>query len=120
MILGLQIIAIVFSLSMIYFAVLYYKRGELNSIEIASWLIFWILTMVVVIFPEFLRALATKFFITRLFDLIVVAGFLLVISMTAKTYIRTRKIEKKLEDYVRQEAVDSLKKTKKRAVGRKK
>lgn len=108
MILGLQIIAIIFAFMMIYFALLHRRRGELDKTEIISWVVIWALTIFVVVFPELLRNFAKTLFITRLFDLMVVGGFILVISMVAKTYLSTRKMEKKLEDLVRKEALKDV------------
>ena len=90
MIIGLQIIALLFSFSMIYFAVLHYKRGELNGIEISSWLVMWVATIVVVVFPELLQEFAKTFLVTRVFDLMVIGGFILVISIVASAYIRKK------------------------------
>ncbi len=114
MILGLQIIAILFAFAMIYFAVLHRRRGELDRMEILLWIIIWIATIVIVVFPELLRKLAQTFFITRLFDFMVVGGFVLVIAMVARTYVGTKRMEKKLEDYVRREALKNVKKKKKK------
>jgi hypothetical protein len=105
MIIGLQIIAILFALSMIYFALHSYKRGELGGMEIASWLLVWVIVIVVVVFPEFLRTFASRFLVTRVFDLMVVGGFILVIGMVASAYIRTKRLEKKFEDLMRREAL---------------
>ncbi len=112
MILGLQIIAILFAFAMIYFAVLHRRRGELDRTEILSWVAIWIATIVIVVFPELLRKFAQTFFITRLFDLMVVGGFVLVIAMVARTYVGTKRMEKKLEEYVRREALKNAKKKK--------
>ena len=101
MIIGLQIIAILFALCMIYFAVLSYKRQELNGLEVASWLIMWGFAIVVITFPELLRTFAGTFLVTRVFDLMVIGGFIIVISMVSSAYLRTKKNEKKLEDLVR-------------------
>ena len=101
MIIGLQIIAILFSFSMIYFAVLNYKRGEINSVELLGWVVVWIGTIIVVIFPELLRTFAKTFLFSRVFDMMVVGAFILVISIAATAYVRTKKLEKKLEDLVR-------------------
>ena len=114
MILGLQIIAILFAFAMIYFALLHYRRGEIDKTEILSWVVIWTATILIVIFPEFLRRFALSFFITRLFDLIVVGGFILVISMVARIYVKTRRIEKKLEELIRDEALKNVKKKKKK------
>ncbi len=113
MILGLQSIAIVFALIMIYLALLNYRRNEINRVEMLSWLTIWVLTIFIVVFPELLRTFAQRFFITRLFDLMVVGGFVLVIFMMAKAYLSTKRIEKKLEEYVRREALKDVKKKKK-------
>lgn len=112
MILGLQIMAILFSLVMIYFAILNYKRKELNKAEIFSWLIIWSVTIFITSFPEILRKFAGLFAVSRLFDLMVVGGFILVIAMVAVAYVRTKRVEKKLEDYVRKDALKGLGKKK--------
>jgi hypothetical protein len=114
MILGLQIIAIIFAFLMIYFAVLHRRRGELDRAEIISWVTIWVITIFIVVFPEILRTFAKTFFITRLFDLIIVGGFILVIAMLARTYVRARRLEKKLEDYVRQETLKNVKRRNKK------
>src|SRR3990167_10977732 len=101
MIIGLQIIAILFAFSMVYFAVLHYKRGELNGVEIWSWLVMWAFAVVVVVFPEILRPFARTFLVSRVFDLMVIGGFILVISLVGSAYVRTKRLEKKLEDMVR-------------------
>ncbi len=110
MIIGLQIIALIFSFSMVYFAVLHYKRGELRKSEIIAWVGMWSAAVVVIIFPELLRTFASTFLVTRVFDLMVIGGFVLVISMVSSAYLRTKRIEKKLEDMVRRDALKDKKK----------
>lgn len=113
MIIGLQLIAVIFALLMIYFALVNYKRKEINKTEMFIWSSIWIVVIMIVIFPEVLRQFSSAFLITRLFDLLIVGGFILIIAMTAKTYVTTRKLEKKLEDFVRKEALKDVKKKKK-------
>ena len=109
MILGLQLIAILFSLSLIYLALLNYRRKEIDKSEFVSWTAIWSLTIFVVIFPEILRSFAQRFFITRLFDMLVVGGFVLVIFMVARIYVKIRKMENKFEEFIRREALKKLK-----------
>ena len=109
MILGLQLIAIFFGLSLIYLALLNYRRKEIDRSEFVSWTVIWSLTIFVVIFPEILRSFALKFFITRLFDMIVVGGFILVIFMVARIYVKVRRMENKFEEFIRREALNKLK-----------
>jgi len=112
-ILGLQIVAIFFALVMVYFAVLNYKRGELNGTEILSWLIIWTFVIFVAAFPELLRTFAKAFFLTRVFDLMVVGGFIVVLLIASISYIRTKRLEKKFEDLIRKNALTVVKKEKK-------
>jgi hypothetical protein len=101
MIIGLQIIAILFAFTMIYLAALNYKREEISRVEMVGWIVVWFGTIVVVIFPEILQAFAKTFLFARVFDMAVVIAFILVISMVASAYVRTKRNEKKLEDLVR-------------------
>lgn len=119
MIIGLQITAIVFSLIMIYFAVLNYRRGEINGIEIFSWLLIWSVTIFAISFPEILRTFARTFSITRLFDLLVVGGFILVISMVTRAYIVTRRMERKLNEFIDKDAKKSGQELKNKTTSRK-
>ena len=113
MIIGLQIIALLFAFSMVYFAVLHYKRGEINGMEITSWLTIWTFAVIITVFPELLRSFAKTFLVTRVFDLMVIGGFIVVISMVASAYIRTKKNEKKLEELVRKLSLKNSTKSKK-------
>ena len=110
MIIGLQITALIFSFTMIYFAVIHYKKGTLNGMEILFWVLIWLFAILAVIFPDLLRVFAKTFFFTRLFDMMVFGGFFLVIILAAKSYIRTKKLEKKLESLIRKQAIDDAKK----------
>ncbi|MDD2822963.1 MAG: DUF2304 domain-containing protein [Candidatus Daviesbacteria bacterium] len=114
MIIGLQVTAIIFALVMIYFAYLHYSRGELGALEILSWVIIWMVTIVIVVFPELLSVFAKTFAISRVFDLMVIGGFIVVISMVYVSYVRTKKLEKKIEEYVRTEALNTVEKNKKK------
>jgi len=110
MILGLQITAIIFSLVMIYFAVIHYKKGQLNGVEVLSWIIIWVTAIFIVAFPEILRTYAKTFFVTRVFDLMVLGGFILVISLVSAAYLKSKRNEKKLEELIRKIALKDVNK----------
>ncbi len=109
MILGLQITGFTFALLMIYMSIVHYKKGNLTGMEIASWLIIWILVIFAVIFPEVLRTYAQTLAVSRLFDLLVVGAFILVIFMVSSVYIKTKSIEEKVEKMVRDQAIKNAK-----------
>lgn len=101
MIIGIQIIGLLFAFSMIYFAVLAFKRKELSKIEIYSWLVLWTFAIIGIIFPEIFRQFSLTFLVTRVFDLMVIGGFIVVITLTIISYLRVKRNEKKLEELVR-------------------
>lgn len=105
MITGLQIVAIVFSLIMIYLAYLHYRRKELGKLEFISWWIIWVGTIVIIIFPELLKGFAATFLITRVFDFMVIGGFILVITLAYKAYIKTKLLEQKFNQLIRSQAL---------------
>ena len=113
MILGLQIIALIFALIMIYFALVNFKRGEINKSEFIVWSVIWVVVVIIVMFPDMLRSVSERFFITRLFDLLVVGGFVVVIGITSVMYLKVRRMEKKLEEFVRKDALKDVKNKKK-------
>lgn len=113
MITGLQLVAIVFALIMIYFAYLHYRRKEIGKIEIISWWVIWVTTIIIIIFPDLLRNFASKFFITRVFDLMVVGGFILVIFLSYRAYVKTRNLEEIIDNFIRKEGLKELKNAKK-------
>lgn len=113
MITGLQLVAIVFSLIMIYLAYLNHRRSEIGKMEFISWWTIWVGAIIIIIFPELLRGFASTFLITRVFDFMVIGGFILVITLAYKAYVKTRALEKKIERLVREKALRESKDGKK-------
>lgn len=114
MIVVLQFLGISFALAMVYFALLHYRRGELGGFEIFFWLLIWALAIVVIVFPDLLRVFASTFLFARLFDLLVVGALLVIVVMVSRAYIATKRMERKLEKYVRREALKEIKADKKK------
>lgn len=105
MITGFQIIAIVFSLIMIYLSYLHFRRKEIDKMEFFTWWIIWVGATMIIIFPDLLRGFASTFYITRVFDFMVIGGFILVITLSYKAYVSNRSLEKKLEKLIRAQAL---------------
>ena len=112
MILGLQIIALIFALIMVYFAYVHYRKGDINGIEMLFWLIAWLGAIFIILLPEVFTAFARTIAVTRSFDLAVIGGFILVIPLVYLSYIRTKKLEKKIEEMIRAESLNGNKKQK--------
>lgn len=113
MILGLQIIALVFALVMIYIAYVHYRKGEINGLEILFWLICWMGAIGIIIFPEVFKVFSATIAISRAFDLAVLGGFILIIPLVYLSHVKTNKLEKKFEDFIRTESLQNIRKKKK-------
>lgn len=112
MILGLQITALIFALIMIYVAYAHYRKGEISSIEILSWFVIWIGAILLILFPDLFSVFAKTVAISRAFDLGVLGGFILIIPLVYVTYVKSKKIERKLEEYIRKESINEFSKNK--------
>lgn len=109
MILGLQVIALIFALIMIYFAYLHYRRGEINGLEILFWLLAWISAIFIAIFPEAFRAFSATIAISRAFDLAMIGAFILIIPIVYVSYVRTKRMERKIEELIRENTLKDMK-----------
>lgn len=108
MILGLQIIALIFALIMIYFAYLHYRRGEINGLEILFWIGSWMGAIFIAVFPEIFRIFSATIAISRAFDLAMIGAFILIIPLIYISYVRTKRLEKKFEKFIRQNTLKEI------------
>ena len=109
MILGVQIIGILFGLFMAYFIFLHYKRKEFGRSQFVIWQIIWIGFILAVIFPNLLGTLISELGIVRAMDFFMIAGFMFLMLLTVNNYFIVNKINKKLEENTRKEALKNIK-----------
>lgn len=102
---GIQILAILFVLWMTYFTYLHYRRKEFTRMEFAFWQLLWTALFGVVLFPSSVNFILNAFSITRTFDLLVVGGIVILFGVTFRNYVLQRRLEKRLEEFVRTEAI---------------
>ena len=104
---GIQILAILFALWMTYFTFLHYRRKEFSRFDAFLWQVLWVGLIAVVIFPGSVRFILRTFSITRTFDLIVIVGIMALIGMTFRNYVIIKRLERRIEEDVRREAMES-------------
>jgi hypothetical protein len=102
MLVGIQILGILFGLFMTYFTYLKFKRQELSFREMTAWIIVWIGLMFVTLFPTSLNffvkgALSMK----RPLDFYIICGFLFITLISFYNYTAIKKINQKMELIVR-------------------
>ncbi|MFA6553689.1 MAG: DUF2304 domain-containing protein [Patescibacteria group bacterium] len=106
---GLQIVAILFALWMVYFSYLHFRRGEFNKLEFILWQLVWAGLVVVVIFPASVQFILKTFSISRTFDLIVIIAIIILFGITFRNYVIVKRIEKKLTKLVIDESLKGIK-----------
>lgn len=108
MILGVQMLGIIFGLFMAYFSFVHYKRREFKKGQFLFWEIVWIGFITVVIFPKITSFISYGLGIARTMDFLMIIGFMLIIFLTFYNYINLNKLKRKLEEKVREDALQKL------------
>lgn len=105
---GIQIVAIIFALWMIYFSYLHWRRNEFNKLEFIFWQILWLGLIVVVIFPGCANFILKTFSISRTFDLVVIVGIVVLFAISFRNYVIISRLDKKIEKLVRIESLKEI------------
>lgn len=103
-IIGVQIIAILFAIFMLYVAFLHWKRKDFNGGEILFWTVLWLGFIIITLFPDILQEITKKLFFTRVMDLLMVIAFMILAFLGFQNHVSNRRMEKKIEELVRKEA----------------
>ncbi len=109
-ILGIQILGVLFGLFMIYYVFLHRKRKELTIKEYSSWVVLWILFIILTLFPGLLGPIVRSIGFARTMDFFIVAGFMFLIGSLFYIYLLVRSNQKRLEEIVRKIAFEKNKK----------
>ena len=100
----IQFLGIIFGSGMIYFTFVKFKRKELSILEFWVWLTGWITLILLAIFPGVLDFIIEPLNFYRRLDFFVVLGFFVLLSLVFYNYSTVKKMERKLEIFVRREA----------------
>lgn len=103
----IQIIAVFFGLFMGYLTFVHFKRREFNTYQFVIWEILWIGFILITILPNRFNYITEQLGIARAFDLFAIFAFIIILSLTFHNYLLINKIEKKIEQKVRDQALKS-------------
>lgn len=106
----IQFLGIIFGAAMIYFTFVKYKRKELNNGEYLTWTFGWLLLIGVAIVPSTIDFIIEPLRFYRRLDFFVVLGFFVLLGLGFYNYGILKKLERKLEIFVRREAIFQKKK----------
>ncbi len=106
MVLGIQILGLLFGLFMIYITFISGKRREFTTKEGGFWIIVWVFFILVALFPRSLDFLIKGVLrLQRPLDFFIIAGFMFMIGFIFYSYTLIRKNQKKMEEIVRKMAM---------------
>lgn len=105
MVLGVQIVGVIFGLGMAYLTFLYHKREEYTFNEALFWFTIWLGFIFISLFPDVLYFVQKSLRIVRIFDVLVIGGFMFLMAVNFYLYSVTKKNQKSLEKIVRKVAL---------------
>jgi len=108
MITGIQLLEIIFGISMLYFAYISYKRDELSKIDFIVWGLIFFGFIYAAIFPESFNILLQPLHVGRPLDLITIIGFMIIFGIMLYIHSITRKNQRKIEAIVKKLAIDEF------------
>jgi len=104
LLLGIQLIGILFGLFMVYFSFLNYKQNKFTSKEWIAWLVVWAVFLIITVFPAILNPVLIALNLYRAMDFYISIGFLFIIFMLFYTYSIVRTNQQKIEIITREVA----------------
>jgi hypothetical protein len=107
--LGIQLVATLFALFMIYVAFLHYKRKNMQTFELVYWIITWLTVIYLALFPKSLDPLIKKFFVARALDLIMLFGFMIMAYLGFANHMGVKSLQRDIEILVRKLALKNAK-----------
>ena len=110
MLLGIQILGVLFALFMLYLTFVHQKRKEFTAKEYIFWVVIWAGFIIVTVFPKVLEPIVKTLSLNRTMDLLIILGFIFVVGILFHNYIALRNTQKKIEEVVRKVAHKGAKK----------
>lgn len=106
MVLGIQVIGTVFGAFMLYMSFLQWKKREFTLNEWVFWSVFALGFSGISLFPDLLNPIVASLKLQRKLDFLIILGFMFLIFATFYSYRVVRKVQKGLEELVRQLALE--------------
>ena len=106
--LWIQLLGLIFGAGMMYFTFVKYKRKELSRNETLSWFAGWTILLLVAMRPSSLDFFIGHLNFYRRLDFVVVLGFFVLLGLGFFNYSTVKKMERKLEMYVRKDALEGI------------
>lgn len=106
MVLGVQIIGVLFGLFMLYLTFLHRKKKEFTLKEFVGWVAAWLVFLLVTLFPASIDSVVKRAGFVRTLDALIIVGFLFLIGMMFYIYSIVRVVQNRTEEIVRKVAIE--------------
>ena len=106
MVLGVQIVGLLFGVCILYVSFLNYKKKEFTLNELGFWAIFAVGFGGVALFPGILDPIVESLSLGRTMDLFIILGFMFLVAAMFYTYRLMRRVQKSHEELVRKIALE--------------
>ena len=103
--LQLQILSLLFALAMVYWTWSSYRRGTIRRGELVLWLAVWGAFSAAVLLPQSVSLFVQRLHVNRVMDLFMILGFMLVWIVLFVNHLELRRMQKRLQDLVRELAL---------------
>jgi len=113
MLVGIQLLGILFGIVMIYFSYLYFKRGNYSKKSFILWTGTWSAVIIIFAIPQVIYSIMSLLAIRRTADFFTATAIIFLTSIVFYLYTIVKKTEKKMEDLVRSVAIENVSKSKK-------
>ncbi|MFA6518499.1 MAG: DUF2304 domain-containing protein [Candidatus Shapirobacteria bacterium] len=107
-ILGVQLIAFIFSFFMLYNVYLYWKKKEIGAKGAMVWVTVWGGLLFITSFPKYLEPLVKELFFIRLFDLGNVMALIILAYVMFENHIRINRLQKQIAKLVSEMAIKKV------------
>lgn len=114
MVLGIQVFGTVFGIFVLYMSFLQWKKKEFTLNEWAFWSLFAVAFSTISLFPNLLDPIVKSLKLGRTLDLFIIVGFMFIIAAVFYSYRVVRKVQRGLEQLVRQLALEKAQEPEKR------
>lgn len=106
MLLGLQIIGLLFGVGMLYLTFLHFRRNEYQKADFVLWAAVWLFFIFVVMFPSTMYGLMETLKIERTVDFITIGGGFFFSMIIFRMYVSVKRTKNKVEEVVRKVAIE--------------
>lgn len=109
MVLGVQILGLVFGIVMIYLAFVYMRKKEISLNDFLFWLIIWILFIVAAMIPQTINIFMETLGIVSAMQFFTVFGFVFLFAFVFYIYKNVKKTQRMVAKIVKEIALQNIK-----------